>query len=487
MAFGQTGILDNFNRANEGPPMTGWTTPAGVGGLIVSGSVCAASTANAFGIYSASPSNANCEAWFTVSTATGAGATVSIFARAKDVSSAATFDAYGLVVTEAATDWWAIRRVDNGLATTLGASFAQEVSNGDGIGIRCSGSTITAWYRSGSAGSWTELASRTDSTYSAAGYLAVSISDTTGRVDNFGGGNFYEETGAAIAGGVASGAETYTPGGTTYNETGTGVAGGVASGAEAAAIAETGAGIANAVASGADVVASADTGAVVANTVVSGADSAAWADGGAGVANAVASGADVAAWADAGAGVAGGVSSGADVAALSDGGYGIADAIASGAETFSGGGTAYNETGAGVAGAEASGADVMTLAESGYSIAGLIATGNDAITYSDTGAAIIGAIAAGGDVFVGVETGAGIAGGVASGVDVAALFDSGYAVAGMIASGADSMATAGQAGRIDYVRELGRLVAQEQPDTRAQGQLTAQAHAATRGKARKVA
>lgn len=186
MAFPTTGILDTFSDT-EGPPMTGWATPTGLAGLKSASGTCLANAANAVGFWNSALSGADCEAFVTVTTATSASNTVGVWARCANVGSAATTDGYLVSMGEGATDLWSIYRVDNGVPTLLGSTFSQEVSNGDSIGIQVIGSTIGAWYKA-SAGSWTELATRTDSTYTAAGYVGLSISDTTGRCDNFGGG-----------------------------------------------------------------------------------------------------------------------------------------------------------------------------------------------------------------------------------------------------------------------------------------------------------
>jgi hypothetical protein len=77
-------------------------------------------------------------------------------------------------------------RVDGGSSTTLGATAAQTVSVGDKLGIRAIGSTIEAWYYDSSAGTWSFLFSRTDSTYSSAGYIAMESRGSA--LDDFGGG-----------------------------------------------------------------------------------------------------------------------------------------------------------------------------------------------------------------------------------------------------------------------------------------------------------
>jgi hypothetical protein len=88
---------------------------------------------------------------------------------------------------QSGTDVISIQRVDNATSTTLGATFSQEVSNGDAIGLRAVGTTLTAYYKPAS-GSWVALGSRTDSTYTTAGYIGLGVYGSTGRLDNFGGG-----------------------------------------------------------------------------------------------------------------------------------------------------------------------------------------------------------------------------------------------------------------------------------------------------------
>lgn len=186
MAFPTTSVLDTFSDT-EGPPMTGWATPTGYAGLKSNGSTCLADAANAVGFWNSVLSGADCEAFCTVTTATSSSNTVGVWARCANIGSGATVDGYFLSMGEGATDLWSIYRVDNGVPTLLGSTFSQEVSDGDSIGIAVIGTTIEAWYKA-SGGSWTMLDSRTDSTYSAAGYIGASISDTTGRIDDFGGG-----------------------------------------------------------------------------------------------------------------------------------------------------------------------------------------------------------------------------------------------------------------------------------------------------------
>jgi hypothetical protein len=189
MPFPSTGILDNFNRADESPA-TGWTHLFN-SFAIVSNQLASAVVASVLSYYSASTYGPDCEGYYTVATKPPVGGSTAVLARLVDVGTAFTADGYLVKfdnVTGGANDVWAIQRVDNGAATTLGATFTQEVSNGDAIGIECIGSSISALYKP-SGGSWTTLATRTDSTYTAAGYLgASSVSDTSNRIEDFGGG-----------------------------------------------------------------------------------------------------------------------------------------------------------------------------------------------------------------------------------------------------------------------------------------------------------
>ena len=187
-------LIDNFNDT-EGPPMTGWVTPALAAGLKSNGTTCLANAANAFGIWNTIMGHADEEAEVTITTKPATAGQVGVMARAKDISSAAIIDGYAvsvLVVAGAGNDIIRAYRIDNGVSTPLGTGIAQEVSNNDSIKIRIVGSSIGVWYKA-SGGSWTLLETVTDATYSAAGYLGLFSTDTTARMDDFGGGVYVPE------------------------------------------------------------------------------------------------------------------------------------------------------------------------------------------------------------------------------------------------------------------------------------------------------
>jgi hypothetical protein len=184
MAFPANGVIDNFNRANEGPPMTGWANI--VSGLVVSSNACApSSTGTRSGYYSTILTEADCEVFVTVVTAPANNRNVTLLARVHDVSGT-SFDGYGLRLNKVSgTDTLQIVRIDNGSLTNLGSAISQEIASGNKIGLEIVGSTLTAYVDTGSG--WTAVGNTTDSTYNVAGYLGIDIGGS-GTLDDFGGG-----------------------------------------------------------------------------------------------------------------------------------------------------------------------------------------------------------------------------------------------------------------------------------------------------------
>jgi len=186
MPFGGTAVLDNFNRANEGPPPSAdWTNL--LNGLKVVSNQCKGNAAAAHNVsLFETVHGADCEAYIEIVTKGGTNDLVDVYARGTTLVGAST-DGYMVRLNpQGGTDIVGIYRVTHGVETLLGATVGQEFSNGDSLGIECIGSTIKAWRKSG--GTWTELVSRTDSTYGAGGYAGLGVFGTTAVVDGFGGG-----------------------------------------------------------------------------------------------------------------------------------------------------------------------------------------------------------------------------------------------------------------------------------------------------------
>jgi len=194
VTFPTTGTLDDFNRANTGPPpSSNWSTDVrgfGDQGMKVASNVCVpnsgASPASTWwnpGTFAAAQ-----ECLVKINALLTSGQNAGLFARIVGPGGAGP-DSYQVdwLYSSGATDTIAIQRMDNGVFTQLGASISQDFSAGDSIGIECNGSTIAA-YRKPSAGSWGSIGNRTDSTYSAAGYIGMYFESAAGSFEDFGGG-----------------------------------------------------------------------------------------------------------------------------------------------------------------------------------------------------------------------------------------------------------------------------------------------------------
>jgi hypothetical protein len=204
MAFPETSILDDFNRSNEGPPLSSDWSPTGHdsnGWKVVSNVAQPDTSSGSHGeYYNVSTHGADCEAYATYG---GGFAKNGLYARLVNIG-AGTTDGYVIEFDSAAGNI-KIERVDDGARTLLGSSISQTITGGDKLGIKIVGSTITAYMDDGGAG-WASYGSRTDSTYSAAGNLGIRNYNASNTFDDFGGGTLaggttYEQ---AVAGTLTS-------------------------------------------------------------------------------------------------------------------------------------------------------------------------------------------------------------------------------------------------------------------------------------------
>lgn len=184
-SFPVNSVIDNFNRANEGPPPSaswGGIWENGSVGLVVTGNTCSnASNANGTSYWGTS-FGPDVEAFVTI---TAFGSYQGVAARLAGTLGSSP---NGYYVQAESSNVVTLFRVDGGSFVQLGASFSQTISNGDKLGISVVGTTVTAYYKAG-AGAWTALGNRTDSTYSAAGKVGLRSSGTSVVLDDFGGGS----------------------------------------------------------------------------------------------------------------------------------------------------------------------------------------------------------------------------------------------------------------------------------------------------------
>ncbi len=195
-SFPTTGILDNFNRANTGPPPSAnWSQgpfdfTATHGLQVVSNQLKAAqfgSFTRQDNYWNAASFGPDSEVYATIASLNTSNE-VGLYLRGSSIGSG-TSNGYYLNIDLAPTATWTMQSITSGSSTTLGSTFNQSLSSGDSVGYSVSGSTLTAWYKP-SAGSWTALASRTDTTYASAGRIGVGLAGTNTAtiLDNFGGG-----------------------------------------------------------------------------------------------------------------------------------------------------------------------------------------------------------------------------------------------------------------------------------------------------------
>ncbi len=203
MAAPSTAILDDFNRANEGPPpSSSWTAGLGTNALVVLSNQCANGSGQSGGALWGTATTADCEVYATAAVVPSAGSDeISLWARYVDSSS-------HYRVRWLADDVLYLWH----LTTELGTYSIPSASNGDKIALQCIGAAISVWYKP-SAGAWAEVISVTNASTTEAGDIGLSAYDTNVRMDDFGGGSLCEEiTSASISGddcAEVDGSETY--------------------------------------------------------------------------------------------------------------------------------------------------------------------------------------------------------------------------------------------------------------------------------------
>jgi len=187
--FPSSGILDNFNRANEAPLANGnWTCPAqtGAGTLSLTSNQVNSTFGSADCYWSASTFGPDSEAFVTISTIDNVCS--ALFLRANNLNSTSLngywYEYCG--VSGASNDTFTIYRIDNGSCTNIAAG-TQEVASGDSIGAGAIGSSLKMYYKA-AAGSWTSVVNVSDATYSGSGRIGLHTENTTFRLDDFGGG-----------------------------------------------------------------------------------------------------------------------------------------------------------------------------------------------------------------------------------------------------------------------------------------------------------
>lgn len=180
MAFPTTSVLDDFNRANTGPPpSSSWVTESGTGHEVVSNQ-CDPDTANSVSRWNTSYAAAQ-EAYCTVIDVPASGKYVGVFIR---LASAGGYgSSAGSVEINCFPSTIEVWQFSGATWSQLGATIGYTLSANDVMGMDASGATV-AIYQNG-----TSLGTRTTAV-TGSGYIGLIAGGTssTPSVDNFGGG-----------------------------------------------------------------------------------------------------------------------------------------------------------------------------------------------------------------------------------------------------------------------------------------------------------
>lgn len=196
MPFPTTSVLTNFTGSEDplseggnfaGPVFSGMAQMKKVSGQAMQSTLVASQSGSSY--WNAATFGPGVEVYVTIPTWwNNASSDIWLWANG-NAENTAGVDGYLLYANNSGV--WSQNRVDNGVATQLGANLGtQTIGNGDSIGLEIvSGGTHQAYYKA-SGGSWTTLGTtRSDNTYTT-GHIGLSkgFTDTTSVLDDFGGG-----------------------------------------------------------------------------------------------------------------------------------------------------------------------------------------------------------------------------------------------------------------------------------------------------------
>lgn len=198
MAFPTTSVLDDFNRANTGPPpASSWSNSiqgSGLNGLqVVSNSLQnSGSFEQRESYWNVATFGPDSEVYITVTTV---GITAMRLYTRLASPGAAGADGYVAYFTSTTLFMY---RMDDTALTQLGASVSVSYSDGDSLGLEAISNAITT-YKKTAGGAWASIASRTDGTYTAAGNIGVGTDAQNWVLDDFGGGTIGAAPAASVS------------------------------------------------------------------------------------------------------------------------------------------------------------------------------------------------------------------------------------------------------------------------------------------------
>lgn len=182
-----TTILDNFNRADVDPMAGNWTADPfnlGEGGLrIVSNECRSHSNFNNTDYWNPNTFGPNTEAQIKFATlGTNTHGCFLLVRIAAPVTAGA--DGYEFGANSGTANIAQYFRVDNTVGTQLGGNESQTWVTGDTMGVDMIVDLLTG-YRKPSGSAWSAFTSRTDATYTAAGYVGLNAYSDAHHLDDF--------------------------------------------------------------------------------------------------------------------------------------------------------------------------------------------------------------------------------------------------------------------------------------------------------------
>ena len=182
-------ILDSFNRRNENPLSDAGRWSNGVIGSseaglrVVSNTLACTKSTTCTAWRNNVTYGPDTEVWARVATLPGTGNQFRLYA-ALQQAGLSNHSGYMLRTNQlAGTDQLSLERIDGGAIVTR-LTVAHELAVGDTVLLRVKAATLEAWVKRGAT--WSLLGSVVDTTYSAAGRVAVGIRGKNGRLDDFG-------------------------------------------------------------------------------------------------------------------------------------------------------------------------------------------------------------------------------------------------------------------------------------------------------------
>lgn len=193
MAFPTTGILDNFNRANENPAV-GWTADwynlGNLGIKVVSNeAVSIAAPTGLCNAYMPAVYGADQEAYGKMPAKPDADNDFIVTVRIQNPDSASLNAYFAQLTVRSGTDEVNIWKVVNNVSTLIAGPISQEFAAGDQLGIEAIGTTITAYRHNGT--SWASVTSVVNGDVTGTGSVGVAFNSPIsglGSLDDFGGG-----------------------------------------------------------------------------------------------------------------------------------------------------------------------------------------------------------------------------------------------------------------------------------------------------------